>query len=65
MAEIVKENLVMVNLSKVALSEGQVKELGGKISSILKGEDVKGMQLPPIADSTTINVGVVSHTHDW
>lgn len=65
MAENVKENLVIVNLSKVALSESQVKELGDKISGILKGEDVKGMELPPVADSTTINVGVVSHTHDW
>jgi hypothetical protein len=60
-----KQNIVMVNLSKVSLSQEQVKELGSKISDILSGKDTKGMELPPIADSTTVNVGVVSHTHDW
>ena len=60
-----KDNVIMINLSKTALTEEHLEELSEKISDILNGKDVKGMELPPIADSSSFGCAPVVHNHEW
>lgn len=65
MAEEFTHYNLLINLSKVKLNEGVLKELTEKVSLILKGKSVDGMEIPNIADSTTVDAVFVQHTHDW